>query len=220
MWVIQDANNNRRLDRREPFDTVTVTVDSTASAVLWAFVHDTVGPRMRTIEAVDSVTVRVSFSQPLDPARPPGTAAVRMFALPDTTPIAVRALYRPAQFDSIQARARAVADSLKELQDTTARRDTSRARPKPPIVARPRAPRDTSAVRLDTARVLKLLSQRPVPYDRLVVQTAQSLTPGAKYLVRVHGAINLSGVAADGVGVVEIPVPKPATRDTTKAKAP
>ena len=220
VWVIQDANNNRRLDRREPFDTVTVTVDSTASAVLWAFVHDTVGPRMRTIEAVDSVTVRVSFSQPLDPARPPGTAAVRMFALPDTTPIAVRALYRPAQFDSIQAWARAVADSLKELQDTTARRDTSRARPKPPIVARPRAPRDTSAVRLDTARVLKLLSQRPVPYDRLVVQTAQSLTPGAKYLVRVHGAINLSGVAADGVGVVEIPVPKPATRDTTKAKAP
>ena len=220
VWVIQDANNNRRLDRREPFDTVTVTVDSTASAVLWAFVHDTVGPRMRTIEAVDSVTVRVSFSQPLDPARPPGTAAVRMFALPDTTPIAVRALYRPAQFDSIQARARAVADSLKRLQDTTARRDTSRARPRPPVVAPPRAPRDTSAVRLDTARVRKLLSQRPVPYDRLVVQTAQSLTPGAKYLVRVHGAINLSGVAADGVGVVEIPVPKPATRDTTKAKAP
>jgi len=220
VWVIQDANNNRRLDRREPFDTVTVTVDSTASAVLWAFVHDTVGPRMRTIESVDSVTVRVTFSQPLDPARPPDTAAVRMFALPDTTPIAVRALYRPAQFDSIQARARAAADSLKRLQDTTARRDTSRARPRPPVVAPPRAPRDTSAVRLDTARVRKLLSQRPVPYDRLVVQTAQSLTPGAKYLVRVHGAINLSGVAADGVGVVEIPVPKPATRDTTKAKAP
>jgi hypothetical protein len=225
VWVIQDANNNRRLDRREPFDTVTVTVDSTASAVLWAFVHDTVGPRMRTIESVDSVTVRVTFSQPLDPARPPDTAAVRMFALPDTTPIAVRALYRPAQFDSIQARARALADSLKRLQDTTARRDTSRARPRPPGVAPPRAPaarapRDTSAVRLDTARVRKLLSQRPVPYDRLVVQTARSLTPGAKYLVRVHGAVNLSGVAADGVGVVEIPVPKPATRDTTKAKAP
>src|SRR5207247_1512430 len=45
VWAIQDQNNNRRQDRREPFDTVTVTVDSTASAVLWAFVHDTVGPR-------------------------------------------------------------------------------------------------------------------------------------------------------------------------------
>jgi len=59
-----------------------------------------------------------------------------------------------------------------------------------------------------------------VPYDRLVVRTAQLLTPGAKYLVRVHGAINLSGVATDGLGVVEIPVPKPAARDTTKAKKP
>jgi len=59
-----------------------------------------------------------------------------------------------------------------------------------------------------------------VPYDRLVVQTAKLLTPGAKYLVRVHGAINLSGVATDGLAVVEIPVPKPAPRDTTKAKKP
>jgi len=225
VWAIQDQNNNRRQDRREPFDTVTVTVDSTASVVLWAFVHDTVGPRIRTIESVDSVTVRITFSQTLDPARAPDTAAVHVFALPDTTPVGVRVLYRPAQFDSIQARARAVADSLKRLQDTTARRDTSRVRPAPPPAAGQRAPagrapRDTAAARVDTARIRKLLAQRLVPYDRLVVQTARPLTPGAKYLVRVRGAINLSGVAADGVGVVEIPVPKPAPRDTTRAKTP
>src|SRR2546427_503451 len=66
VWVVQDQNNNRRQDRREPFDTVAVTVDSTASAVLWAFVHDTVGPPIRTVESLDSATLRVSFSQPLD----------------------------------------------------------------------------------------------------------------------------------------------------------
>jgi hypothetical protein len=224
VWAVQDLNNNRRLDRRELFDTVSVTVDSTASVVLWAFVHDTVGPRIRTIESVDSVTLRISFSQSLDPARSPDTATVRVFALPDTTPVGVRALYRPAQFDSLQARARAVADSLKRLQDTTARRDTT-ARPGARPPAAQRAPalgapsrRDTSVAKVDTARVRKLLSQRPVPYDRLVVQTAQPLTPGAKYLVRVRGAINLSGVAGDGLGVVEIPVPKPAPRDSAKAK--
>jgi hypothetical protein len=230
VWAVQDQNNNRRQDRREPFDTVTVTVDSTASVVLWAFVHDTVGPRIRTVESVDSVTVRVTFSQPLDPARPPDRAAVRVFALPDTTPVGVRALYRPAEFDSLRARARAAADSLKRLQDTTARRDTTArpgARPAaaqraPPVGRGPGAPSrpDTSAAKVDTARVRKLLAQRPVPYDRLVVQTAQLLTPGAKYLVRVRGAISLSGVGGDGVGVVEIPVPKPAPRDSTKAKAP
>ncbi len=74
VWALQDQNNNRRLDRRELFDTVSVTVDSTASVVLWAFVHDTVGPRIRTIESLDSATLRVSFSQPLDPA-PAGAGA-------------------------------------------------------------------------------------------------------------------------------------------------
>jgi hypothetical protein len=235
VWAIQDENNNRRQDRREAFDTVTVTVDSTARALLWAFVHDTVGPRVRTVEPIDSLDFRVAFSAPLDPRRALDTAMVRMLTLPDSTPVAVRALYTPAKFDSIQARARAVEDSLKRLRDTTARkdttarvrRDTSRARPTPPSAAPQRAPaapggvgraaRDTT-VHLDTARVRKLLSERPVPYDRLVVQTAQPLAPGGKYLVRVRGATNLSGVAADAQGVLVVPVPKPVTRDTTKAR--
>jgi len=228
VWAIQDENNNRRQDRREAFDTVTVTVDSTASALLWAFVHDTVGPRARTVESIDSVTLRVAFSAPLDPRRALDTAMVRVLALPDSTPVAVRALYTPAVFDSIQARARAVQDSLKRLRDTT-HRDTTRARPTPPSAAAQRAPaapggvgraaRDTS-VHLDTARVRKLLSERPVPYDHLVVQTAQLLAPGGKYLVRVRGATNLSGVSADGQGVLVVPVPKPAPppADTTKAR--
>ena len=234
VWAIQDENNNRRQDRREAFDTVTVTVDSTASALLWAFVHDTVGPRARTVESIDSVTLRVAFSAPLDPRRALDTAMVRVLALPDSTPVAVRALYTPAVFDSIQARARAVQDSLKRLRDTTARkdttarRDTSRVRPTPPSAAAQRAPaapgaigraaRDTT-VHVDTARVRKLLAERPVPYDRVVVQTVQPLAPGGKYLVRVRGATNLSGVAADAQGVLVVPVPKPApVPDTTKAR--
>jgi Bacterial Ig-like domain len=236
VWAIQDQNSNRRQDRREPFDTVTVALDSTATVVLWLFAHDTLGPRVRSVDAVDSVTLRLTFSQPLDPAHPPDTTTVRVFALPDTTPLRVQALYRPAQFDSIQARARAIADSLKRLRDTTARKDTTargraakdttaRARPAAGGVGRappPTSPRDTTQ-RLDTARVRKLLSARGVPYDRVVIQTAQTLTPGAKYIVRVRHAINLSGVAGDGVGVIEIPVPKPpppAARDTTKPKSP
>jgi len=235
VWAIQDENNNRRQDRREAFDTVTVTVDSTASALLWAFVHDTVGPRVRTVEPIDSLDFRVAFSAPLDPRRALDTALVRILTLPDSAPVAVRALYTPAKFDSIQARARAVEDSLKRLRDTTARkdttarRDTSRARPTPPSAAPQRAPAvpggvgraarpDTAAPKVDTARVRKLLAQRPVPYDRFVVQTAQPLAPGGKYLVRVRGATNLSGVAADGQGVLVVPVRKPVTRDTTKAR--
>src|SRR5439155_195901 len=197
VWAIQDENNNRRPDRREAFDTVTLTVDSSASALLWAFVHDTVGPRVRTVEPIDSVDFRVAFSAPLDPRRALDTARVRVLALPDSTPVAVRALYTPAVFDSIQARARAVQDSLKRLRDTTHRDTTARAGARPPAAQRapavgraPAAPSrpDTSAPKVDTARVRKLLSERPVPYDHLVVQTTQPLAPGGQYLLRVRGA--------------------------------
>jgi hypothetical protein len=36
--------------------------------------------------------------------------------------------------------------------------------------------------------------------------------------VRVRGATNLSGVAADAQGVLVVPVPKPVPTDTTKAR--
>jgi hypothetical protein len=224
VWAIDDQNNNRHQDRREAFDTVTVRVDSSAQVLLWPFVHDTVGPRVRAVDPVDSVTLRIAFTAPLDPRRAPDTAAVRVFALPDTTPVAVRAVYPPARFDSIQARARAVADSLKRLRDSTARRDTTgrpSAPPSPrvPAAAAP-ARRDTATAKVDTARVRQRLSRRPVPYDRLVVQTVPVLAPGAKYLVRVRGATNLSGVTADGQGVLVVPVPKPVARDTSKARLP
>jgi hypothetical protein len=224
VWAVEDQNNNRHQDRREAFDTVTVTVDSSAQVLLWPFVHDTLGPRVRAVDPVDSVTLRIAFSAPLDPRRAPDTAAVRVFALPDTTPVAVRAVYTPARFDSIQARVRALADSLKRLRDTTARRDTAARPGAPPPAQRPpagaAARRDTATAKVDTARLRQLLSRRPVPYDRLVVQTVPVLTPGAKYLVRVRSATNLSGAAADGQGVLVVPIPKPVARDTTKARLP
>jgi hypothetical protein len=230
VWAIQDQNNNRVADRREAFDTVTVSIDSSASTVLWAFVHDTVGPRLRSIDPIDSVAFRLVFAQPLDPRRPLDTAQVRLFGLPDTAPVAVAALVAAAQYDSIQARARAVADSLRRLRDSVARRDTARARVAPPPPARRPVPavggavppprRDTGAARVDTARIRMLLKQRPVPIDRLVVRVAAPLVPGAKYLVRIRGATNLNGAVANSQGVLTVPVPKPATRDTTRVKRP
>ena len=225
VWAIQDQNNNRQLDRREPFDSVTVAVDSSANAVLWAFAHDTVGPRIRGVDPVDSVACRIQFTAPLDPRRPLDTARVRVFALPDTTPVAVRGLFTSAQYDSLQAKARALADSLRRAKDTTAHRAApAPGAPRAPAVAGPppRVPigRDTAAARVDTTKIRQLLKQRPVPSDRLVVQTAQPLEPGKKYLIRVHDATNLNGaVAAEAHGVLTVPVPKPSppARDTTRA---
>src|SRR5207253_2063123 len=105
---------------------------------------------IRGVDPVDSVAFRVQFTAALDPRRPLDTAAVRVFALPDTTPVAVRALFTSAQYDSLQAKARAAADSVRRARDTTARRDTLRARGRcrrrhrrahrPRAAARPRPP--------------------------------------------------------------------------------
>ena len=218
VMAIQDQNSNRQLDPREAFDSTTVTVDSSARVLLWVFPHDTAGPRLRSADPVDSVAFRLTFAQPLDPYRALDTARVHLFALPDTTPVPLEGVWTGAQYDSIQTRARTVADSLRRASDTTAHPGT------PPAAGQraPAAGRDTALARADTTRIRQLLRQRPVPSDRFVARSATRLAPGAKYLIRVRGATNLTGARADGQAVLEAPAPKPAPsppgRDTTRAR--
>jgi hypothetical protein len=152
---------------------------------------------------------------------------VLLFALPDTTPVPLRAVWTAMHFDSLQARERIIADSLRHAKDTTARAPLKPepARPSPGAVGAPRRPmaplQEAGRVRADTARIRQLLGLRPVPTDRWVARAATVLTPG-KYLVRVRGATNLNGAAADAQAVLTVAVPKapPAPRDTTRAAPP
>jgi hypothetical protein len=54
-----------------------------------------------------------------------------------------------------------------------------------------------------------------VPSDRRVVLLERPLAPGARYLVRVRGAVNLNGATADGQAVFETPKPAPPAADST-----
>jgi len=212
---VADQNGNRLRDRREAYDSTLVTLDSTATVVLWTFAHDTVGPRLMLAEPVDSVTARLTFSQPLDPTRPPEALAVRVLSLPDSTPLPVRALLAPADYDSLTARERAAADSARATteresfrardtiqKDTTARRDSAA----PPAAPRPKAgpagPAPDTSLRV-------ILRQRPAPQDKLVLQVDTRFIPGEKYYVEVRGARNLNGATANGHAVLVIPKPKP-----------
>jgi hypothetical protein len=189
VYAVQDQNTNRRRDAREAYDSTVVHVEAAAEAVLWAFVHDTAGPRLRAAEPLDSVTFRLEFSQHLDPAARVDTAHVRVFTQTDTTPVRVAAVLRPAEYDSIRASAAAAA------------RDTAQRRA-PPVVGAPpgRAEREP-----DTSRARQLLSRRPAPFDRLVVRTAEPLKPEGRYLIRVTGVRNLNGAVGEGQQVLEIP---------------
>lgn len=206
VYATADQNNNRRRDPREAYDSTAVTLDSVASITLFTFVHDTAGPRLRIATALDSLTVRLEFSQALAAGTPLDTGRVRVLQLPDSTPVSIAEILTPRQYDSVTAEARKAA-----RPDTTVRRDSAAVRG--PDTTRVRAP----PTRADTGEVRRLLAQRPVPFDKAVLRFTRPLTPETRYLIRVHGAVNLNGAAGDGQVVVL--TPKRVAPDTT-SRAP
>jgi hypothetical protein len=204
VYATVDQNTNRRRDRREAYDSALVTLDSSATVPLFAFVHDTVGPRLRLATPADSITVRLEFSQALAPGAPLDTARVHVLQLPDSAPVAIARILTPPQYDSLAAAERKAAvkpDSTR--RDTVTRRDSAAAA----------SPRDTTQLR-------RLLTQRPVPFDRLVLRFAQPLKAETRYVIRVHGAVNLNGAAGDGQVTVLTPKPAPPAPPDTTHRAP
>jgi hypothetical protein len=223
VYATADLNGDRRRSSREPYDSVEVTLDSSSNVALFTFPHDTVPPRPRTATFVDSTTVRVEFSQPLDPAQSFDTTNLHVLELPDSTPVALAQILTQRQYDSLQAAARQKADSEAAARDTTRAVRDSAAR------VRPRAPAPPPAARrpdggtagapkqyVDTALVRQLLARRPVPSDKIVIRLARPMTPETRYVVRVQGATNLIG--KKGEGDVSFTVPKPTPRDTTSRR--
>jgi hypothetical protein len=67
--AVLDENRNRAIDPTEKFDTVTVTLTDSASVELFAYVRDSVPPRLSEVIVTDSLTLRLIFDLPLDPAQ-------------------------------------------------------------------------------------------------------------------------------------------------------
>lgn len=228
VFAVVDQNNNRQRDRREAYDSTVVTLDSTASLLLWTFAHDSLGPRLRQVDAVDSITARITFSIPLDPAESLDSLTLRVLALPDSTPVKVAALYTSAAYDSLATRERAVAESIRAANDTTkpaAHDTTKQAAPPAPsdttTDTTTRSARVTRTPAADTSALHALLRLRPVPQDKLVMRLDAPLKPDSKYFVEVRGARNLNGAVASSHTVLVVPKPKPppSPADSTKAAA-
>jgi hypothetical protein len=190
-----DQDRDRERDARELFDSATVATADTGRVELWAFPHDTAGPRIREAQVRDSVSATIVFSQPLLPGDSIAIAAVSLRRLPDSTAVAVASL------------APELRETLATPDAPAARADTAAARP------------DTAAARADTVTRPKAPS-RPALSDRLVLRTLAPLPPGTRYLLTIRGVRNVNGVAADAVGTLIVPAPPardsiPAARDST-----
>lgn len=203
-----DKNSNRKRDYREPFDSAVVTLDSTLSLTLWTFVHDTVGPRLRTAQRADSLAIRLDFNQPLLPGGPPpGTIRVR--TLPDSVPVAVTAIQLPAAYDSARStRAPAVTDSGAPRPPAP--------RPRPPAVGvTPTvAPGQRPVAAVDSATIA-LLATRPRLSNTWVVVLGEALRPGGRYIINA-AVPNAAGAVGESTNVLVLPA-EPARKDSTRA---
>ncbi len=198
-----DANNNRVLDPRELWDSVSVTLADTASRELYMFAHDTIGPAIADITPVDSVTLRVRFDRPLLPGAPLDSAQFSLktkdSTQADSVSIPIRRVASAARFDTLaQQRKLASQDSILRADTSDAgkkaivRRDSlNRMRIQDSIsaaqVASVKAARDT------VKRVEAPKPQRPAPLLEFIVELAQPLGYDRFANLSVRDAIGLTG---------------------------
>ncbi|HEX2722440.1 MAG TPA: Ig-like domain-containing protein [Gemmatimonadaceae bacterium] len=102
---LADENNNKGLDPREPWDSSAVTLADSISLDMYAFVHDSLGARLSAVTVRDSVTLELSFDNPLSPAPILTAANVRVRAS-DSTDVPVVSVSPPAPDSSAKKLAR------------------------------------------------------------------------------------------------------------------
>lgn len=209
--AIIDRNNNRQLERLEPWDTAGIFVTADVTTDLYAFQHDTLPMRVQSVSYIDSLAeLRVVFDKPFAPS---AVFTPSMFTLTDrdSVPLTISTV--------VSIRERTTADSLKRIerqdsiaraqQDTTAegraRADSiARKNAADSVVAAQRAEearrreallrRGRPQVAVDTTPPPKL--QRPVPFSELILVLADKLDEAASYQLRAEGLQSISGVTA------------------------
>jgi len=235
--ALLDANNNRTLDPREPFDTLVAAVADSARVELLAFVHDSLGPRIDRLAVDDSVTLRVDFDQPYEPTRPV-TAAQFVLLRADSSRVPIIALLTDSALTAEKdAAAKARGDSVQRANPPRNAADSARARTMPsaaPNASVPNAPRpagqavplpsrrgaqSAGAAARDTTPLPK--PSRPSPVGRVIIRLGAPLAPASSYRLRATDVWGLSGAPRTSDRVFTTPKPAPpAARDSAAAKSP
>jgi hypothetical protein len=202
-----DANNDRALAPREPWDSAQVVLHDSARVELLAFIHDTVGPGIQQVSILDSTTLRVTFDKPLDPAQRIDTTLASLTRADSTKVPLVRVVAGPA-WDSSRAQAARAADTSRARADTAAQRrnaapfgrrpgaDTTKPPPPPPTMSRPAPPLD------------------------IVLELGRPLAPEATYRVAIHNARNLLGKGASSTRTFTVPKAAPPPKAAPEGAKP
>jgi Big-like domain-containing protein len=209
VFGVLDANKNFRRDPREAFDTVRIQPESAVTEVpeLYAFVHDTLPPRLTDATPSDSVTATLTFAQPLDPLQHLDSSMVSVRLLPDSTPVPVVSLaFQSAQVAGL---GRGAFQAPLRPADTTAK---AAVKPADTTAAKRAAAAADSAARLlakraDSTSAARAM-HRPALTDRLVLKVGRPWHPGDRFIIDLTGIRTVSGTPGNPRGVLAIPVPK------------
>jgi hypothetical protein len=143
-----DRNKNMSIDPSEPWDSTSANLADSARIELFLFVHDTAPPRLRDVSLTDSVSLRLTFDRPVDPAQ---TLTAANFAIvgPDSAPVPIASAGPEGRDTSSRAAAPpAPRGGVNPRVDTT-------AKPKP-VMSRPTAI-STAIVKLQRPLTPKLV---------------------------------------------------------------
>ncbi|MDQ8153585.1 MAG: Ig-like domain-containing protein [Gemmatimonadota bacterium] len=191
-----DANTNGKLEPRELWDSVTVGVTDSMRVDMYAFTHDTLGPRVVGADVKDSVTLRLTFDRPLV-LNPQLTAQQVEVRRADSSLVRVLSVTRAALFDSLARVREAAAKDSAQRADTSAAGRTARARAD---TARMMAQRDSiERARIEARRASRDTVPKippPVPTrmaiaSEYIAVLEEPLVPGS-YRVTVKDAVNPS----------------------------
>lgn len=204
LWGVLDRNGNREVDPGEAWDSTTVLITvSRPYHELLAIARDTIRPSLTAAAVEDSVSVRLTFDRPINPAQPLTPSLFRIQRA-DSTTLTI------AEVVGARAAAKAAAAA-----DSAARRDTSRA-----ARARPGAP--TSAVPLPAPNVTPPAAAvteppaprpaRPAPETAVILRLTPPARwePSATYRVTALGIQNLLGRPATSARTFTAPRAAPA----------
>ena len=198
-WV--DANSNQTRDEHEMQDSATVALKDTAAVELLAFIHDSIGPHITTVEVRDSLMLHATFDKPVDPKQPFDTAHI-MLRTADSSLVPIKSIVSAREIDKQRNDSVARADSIRARTDTAFRRQ---------YLAQHKVPADSNARNAlrRAAALAALTPSKPVPILDILISIAQPLTAGATYRVESKNIHNLMGVAANSIRSFTVPKPAP-----------
>jgi hypothetical protein len=191
-----DRNRNLSVDPSEAWDSTTISLTDSARTDLLIFVHDTLPPRIREVRAIDSVTLRVTFDHPIDPAQTL-TGANFVVSGPDSVPIPIARVGPPPADTSAPPRPAAPARN-------------------PAGVVRGQAP----AQRPDTTAPPTPVMPKPSPISEVEIRFQRPLAQKTPYRVRAIGIRGLLGRAGDSERVYTLPAPPAAPTKAPPASPP